>query len=39
MVSTVSSLPLNKTLNLYKMTIIARSDFEEDGKRLSTSFF
>ena len=26
------SLPLSKTLNLYNMTIIMRSVFEEDGK-------
>ena len=26
------SLPLNKTLKLYNMTIIVRSVFEEDGK-------
>ena len=33
------SLPLNKTLKLNNMTIIARSVFEEDGKDYPQVFF
>ena len=32
------SLPLSKTLNLYNMTIIMRSVFEEDGKYYPQAF-
>ena len=34
-----NSLPLNKTLKLYNMTIIVRSVFEEDGKFYPQGFF